>query len=367
VKPLAELMTLSWAQLVARYPWLRALYDCPQDAVHHAEGDVGIHTRMVTEWLRADARFGELTTDAQETVFAACLLHDVAKPECTRVQDDGRITARGHSNRGTIVARQILWRLGVPFATREAICALVRYHQVPFFLLEKEDPERQARSLTQTARADHLALVAEADARGRVCADAQRLLDNISLFREFCAEKACLDRPADFPSAHARLLYLRGESRDPSYRPHEDFRAEVVVTSGMPGAGKDTWIARALPGWPVVSLDAVRAELDISPQESQGRVIAHARELARAHLRAGQRFVWNATNVSERLRTTVINVFLAYGARVRLVYLEAPEAELFARNRARAAAVPDDVMTRLLDRWEVPAPGEAHEVTYVVR
>ncbi len=322
---------------------------------------------MVTDWLRADPGFLALEEEAQQVVFAAGLLHDVAKPQCTRTEDDGRITARGHSIRGAILARQILWRLGAPFAAREAICALIRYHQVPFFLLEKDDPEPHARALTQTARADHLMLVAEADARGRVCADPQRLLDNIALFREFCAEKDCLDRPAVFPSAHARLRYLRGDTRDASYRPHEGFRAEVVVTSGMPAAGKDTWIGEHLPGWPVVSLDAVRDELDVSPDESQGRVVAHARELARAHLRAGERFVWNATNVSERLRTTVLGVFLAYGARVRIVYLEIPAAELFARNRARAAPVPDELMARLLDRWEVPGPGEAHEVTYVVR
>ncbi len=356
-----------WDALVARFSWLRAMYECPQDAVHHAEGDVGVHTRMVLESLVGEPRWRELPADERAIVFFACLLHDVAKPRCTRIEDDGRITARGHSIHGAIQARRILWQLGVPFAAREAVCALIRFHQVPFFLIEKDDPERQARALTQTARADHLALVAEADARGRVCADAQRLLDNIALFREFCADHGCLDRPAAFPSDHARVLYLRGDSRDASYQPHEDFRAEVVVTSGLPGVGKDSWLREHLPGWPVVSLDQLRDELDVTPQESQGRVVAEARERARDHLRAGRSFVWNATNVSERLRTTVTNVFFAYGARVRLVYLEVPEGELRAQNRARAARVPDDVIDRLLDRWEVPGPGEAHEVTYVVR
>ena len=31
--------------------------------------------------------------------------------------------------------------------------------------------------------------------------------------------------------------------------------------SGMPGVGKDTWIRRHLPGWPVVSLDDLRQRL----------------------------------------------------------------------------------------------------------
>ncbi|NOU30314.1 MAG: hypothetical protein HOO96_20620, partial [Polyangiaceae bacterium] len=35
------------------FPWVRALEACPQDAIHHAEGNVWIHTRMVLETLVA--------------------------------------------------------------------------------------------------------------------------------------------------------------------------------------------------------------------------------------------------------------------------------------------------------------------------
>ena len=101
---------------------------------------------------------------------------------------------------------------------------------------------RSARAISQTARCDHLALVAEADARGRHCSDAGQLLDNTALFRELCAETGCLMQPAPFPSAHARVLYLRGDTNDPHYRPHEEFRADVVLMSGLPGAGKDSWV-----------------------------------------------------------------------------------------------------------------------------
>jgi predicted kinase len=257
--------------------------------------------------------------------------------------------------------------MGTPFAQREAICALIRHHQAPFFLVDKDDSGRTARAISQSARCDHLALVAEADARGRHCADMQRLLDNTALFRELCDEMGCLHGPAPFPSAHARLLYLRGDTTDPSYRPHESFRADVVVMSGLPGAGKDSWVRENLGDWSVVSLDDIRDELDVDPADAQGPVVAHARELAREHLRAGRRFVWNATNLSRQLRASVVNLFFDYDARVRIVYVEAPERELRAQNRARAAVVPGSVIERLLDRWEVPEPGEAHEVTYVVR
>jgi hypothetical protein len=307
---------VDWTALDAELDWVRALRDVPQDPVHHAEGDVWIHTRMVLEALAALPAWRALDPGAREIVFLASLLHDVAKPQCTRTELDGRITARGHSSRGAIVARRILWRLGVPFAAREAVCALVRHHQVPFFLIEKADGARTARAISQIARCDHLALVTEADARGRRCADGQRLLDNIALFRELCAETGCLDAPAAFPSAHARVLYLRGDSNDPVYRPHEQFRADVVVLSGLPGAGKDSWARANLAAWPIVSLDGIRAELDVDPAEPQGEVVAHARELAREHLRAGRSFVWNATNLSKQLRTSVANLFFDYGARV---------------------------------------------------
>jgi predicted kinase len=136
--------------------------------------------------------------------------------------------------------------------------------------------------------------------------------------------------------------------------------------SGLPGAGKDSWVRENLGDWPTVSLDDIREELDVDPSESQGVVVARARELAREHLRAGRRFVWNATNLSRSLRAIVLGLFFDYDARVRIVYVEVPEATLRAQNRARIAAVPESVMERLLDRWEVPEQGEAHEVSYVV-
>jgi predicted kinase len=358
---------VDWNALDAELDWVRAMRGTPQDPVHHAEGDVWIHTRMVLEALCAMPAWRALDAEAREIVYLASLLHDVAKPRCTRTEHDGRITSRGHSASGAILARRILWRMSVPFLAREAICALVRYHQAPFFLIEKDDAARSARAISQRARCDHLALVAEADARGRHCADAGRLLDNTALFRELCAETGCLREPAAFPSAHARVLYLRGDTNDPHYRPHEDFRAEVVLMSGLPGTGKDAWVRANLDGWPVVSLDQIRGELEVDPADAQGEVIARARDLAREHLRAGRRFVWNATNLSKQLRTTVGNVFFDYGARVRVVYVEVPETVLRAQNRGRNAAVPDAVVERLLDRWEVPEPGEAHEVSYVVR
>ena len=147
-----------------------------------------IHTRMVLEAVCALPAFRALPEAERTIVFLACLLHDVSKPECTRIEADGRISSRGHSRRGSIYAREILWRLGLSFALREAVCALILHHQVPFTLIERSDGERTAISVSQVARCDLLSLVTEADARGRRCADQSRLIDNIALYGDMDAD-----------------------------------------------------------------------------------------------------------------------------------------------------------------------------------
>jgi predicted kinase len=364
--PRAPDFAVDWPALDERFDWIRAMKGTPQDPIHHAEGDVWIHTSLVAEAMARLDAFRRLDdAQLQAIAFVAALLHDVAKPSCTQVGEDGRVTAKGHSTKGAMLARQILWRAGVPFDVREACVGLVRHHQVPFWLLEREDPFELVARISQTTRCDLLALLAEADARGRTCEDKQRILDNVTLFVEYCRERGCLDAPLVFPSDHARFLWFAGRQRDPAFAPHEDFRAEVILMSGFPGAGKDRWIAEHAPSWPVVSLDRLRLEHDVDPTSDQGAIVQRAREQARSHLRAGRSFVWNATNLSRRIRAQNVRLFADYGARIRIVYVEVPEPTLHAQNRSRPAPVPADVLEALLDRWEVPDATEAHDVSYV--
>ena len=356
---------IDWATLDA-LPWIRDMRGCPQNPVRHAEGDVWTHVHMVCEAMAALPAWRALPDDERSLLFTAALLHDVAKPACTRLESDGSVTSRGHSWRGAVRGRQILWRRGLPFRLREQVTALVRHHLVPFYLADSENPRRLAVEVSQTARCDHLAILSESDARGRICPDPDHLLNQIALFREQCAEMGCLDRPYEFESEHHRFLYFRDPTRQPDSPAHADFRCEAVLMSGLPGSGKDYWLRRNMPQATVISLDALRAELKVAPSDPQGVVLNRARELARGHLREGRSFVWNATNLSRQVRGECVRLFADYGARVRVVYVEAPPERLFAQNRSRRRRVPEAVIERLLDRWEVPDRTEAHQVDWVV-
>lgn len=330
--------------------------------MHHAEGDVATHTRMAVEALAGLPEWRAMPADERVLLFATVLLHDVAKPWRTQHTAEGRITALGHSRHGDLAARGILWRLGVPVAWREQVAALVRHHQIPFWALERPDLERIVLRVSLLARNSHLALLATADILGRSCDDTDEVLENIALFREYCDDLGVLDRPWPFASDHARVTYFRTPGRDPRYAAHDDTVATMTVLCGFPGAGKDTWVRSQAGGAPVVSLDALRSELGVSPRDDQRGVAAAAYERAREHLRAGRDLVWNATNISRTQRQACLALAANYRARVEIVAVETGEPTLRARNRARSEPVPDKVIDRLIRRWEAPDLTEAHAV-----
>ncbi|MFN7919882.1 MAG: AAA family ATPase [Bryobacteraceae bacterium] len=349
---------VDWESIDAEFDWIRAMKECPQDPVYHAEGNVWIHTRMVCEAMAGIPAWRALPEHDQEILFWAGMLHDVAKPACTRTEN-GRITSRGHATKGAVMARGILWRLGMTVEDREKVCGLVRFHQWPYYILERPEARASVIRASQTSRCDWLAILAEADVRGRICSDQARLVENVELFAEFAREQGCLASAWPFANAHSRFLYFRTwpPTRDPSYAAHDDTAFEVTLLAGLPASGKNTLAAREFGDVPVISLDDIRDETD-----GLGAAIDTARQRAREYLRVRQPFVWNATNLREAVRRQSIDLFAGYGARVRIVCLEAAPGELLRRNRARESTVPERVIERMVERWEMPDRTEAHAI-----
>lgn len=351
------------------FPQLELAKTTPQDPTYHQEGDVWTHTRMVIEALLATQEYQALAGEDRQAVFFAALLHDVAKCSTTVIDAaSGKIGQPGHSRKGAIDARIALWQAGAPLELRESICRMIAVHQVPFFALEASrrgvTPEFLVRELSWQVDLRLLALLAEADMRGRICPDPQKGLDAVELFRELAREDGCYGQRRLFADAHTAVSYFRGASVHPDYPLHQALGARVIVMAGLPASGKNTWVAKHHPDLPVVSFDDAREELGLRHGKNEGAVAHHAVDQAKALLRTRQPFVWNATHLSAQMRAKTLDLCFAYQAEVEIVYLEASQAELLQRNHRRDSSLSNKALLGMLHRWEVPLPTEAHRVLY---
>lgn len=359
---------IDWAAVEAAFPYVPAMQVCIQDAVFHAEGDVWTHTRMVAEALLADPDFRALPPRRRTVLALAALWHDVAKPETRQVEpEDGRerITHHGHSRRGAVAAWNGLWRAGVPRDVRLSVFSLVMAHQRVFHVFRRDDLRAELARFSITGSWHELVMLAKADNRGRIAPNRQETEDQLELVRLAAEEHSCLHQSWAFASDQARLRFARGAADALFYDPPAPRGARMILLCGLPGAGKDTYAAKALGDRPQVSLDRLRDALDIAPDDEQGSVAQAALEETRQHLRARRPFVYNATNITRDRRGRLIDLALAYDAEVEIHAFDPPEPVLRQRNRERKAAVPDKVIDRMIARWEPPTLQEAHRVVWV--
>ena len=351
---------LAWAEA---QDWARAMASCQQDPQWHAEGDVWTHTRMVCTELERLAEWPSLNRRGQVKLLLSGLLHDAGKPATTALDaETGRLRSPKHSSAGAHLARRVLRELGCDLATREEICRLVRFHGRPPYLLGKPKPEHEVIRLSWLVDNRSLYLFALADTRGRRAREMSRPEEHIDLWKALAEEQGCFESPFPFANDHARFLFYRDQLSSLHYAPHEDYRCRVTVVAGLPGTGKDTWLALHRPGLPVVGLDAIRDLLDVEPTDNQGAVVQAAREQCREHLRACHDFALNTTNVTREMRQRWIGLFADYGARIEVNYLEPPLPVILQQNQRRPNPVPEKVILRLLERLEPPTLTECHEL-----
>jgi tRNA nucleotidyltransferase (CCA-adding enzyme) len=154
------------------FPEMESLYDCPQDAEWHPEGNVWIHTLMVIDKAR------ELNADVagdrarMATIMLGAVCHDLGKPATTAVID-GRIKSPNHEAMGVEPATRILDRLNVNsidgFDVRRQVLGLVTEHLRPMAFSKSRDTVTDGafRRLAQKVDLELLVRFARADCHGR--------------------------------------------------------------------------------------------------------------------------------------------------------------------------------------------------------
>jgi len=353
---------------------LASMKRTPQNPLWHGEGDVLTHTKLVLRELSGDERYRRADERKKLILFTAALLHDIGKTRCTRL-DNGVPISPYHSKTGAVMARQLLWKhFGLcgdesSRSFRETVCFLIRCHSLPPNIINDEDCER---TLVKAAAHGELApefslkmldILTGADMKGRICDTLKSSLDNLEFCFSLAKETGVYNAPMKFVSPYSELAYFDGkiplntELYDSSW-------GEVVIMSGLPGTGKDTWIKENLPGLPEISPDDIRRQLKISPTDPQGAVFATAREQAKEYLRRREPFVWNATNITAATRARLTTLISGYGAATRIVFLETPWETELARNSARPDSVPESAIETMLEKLEIPEKHEARTVEW---
>jgi tRNA nucleotidyltransferase (CCA-adding enzyme) len=152
------------------WPELHALVGCPQDPDWHPEGDVWVHTLLVTDGARR--RIDDLDRARASTVMVGALVHDVGKPATTKFED-GRIRSRGHEAAGVEPATRWLDRLNIHsiegFDVRRHILGIVAHHLAPGMWHKAPQPvgDGAFRRLAGKVDLELLARVSAADCEGR--------------------------------------------------------------------------------------------------------------------------------------------------------------------------------------------------------
>lgn len=357
--------SLEW--LACHSPGLSALKEIPQNPEYHGEGDVYRHTEMVCGKLLELHQWQELEKEEQEILFLAAAFHDIGKASCTKLED-GEWVSRKHTIVGEKVFRRMVYReaeqFGLTFCQRETVAKLIRYHGLPVWFWTKSRPEFDLLKAAESIPLRLLYLLSKADVQGRVVKDPGEMGENVELFAEYAKECGVWEKPFAFANDFTRYQYFHKEDLWHRAQLYDDTEFDVILMSGIPLAGKDTWIEKNGMGMPVISLDEIREELGVSPGKGSGRVVQEATERARNYLRRKEPFIWNATNIIQETRQKLVELFAGYGARVHIQYLEAPYQELLARNRKRARYIPEPVLEDMVRKLEIPAPWEAYGVEY---
>jgi tRNA nucleotidyltransferase (CCA-adding enzyme) len=152
------------------FPELASLVGVPQESEWHPEGDVDVHTMMVTDEARK--LIDDLDYPRQVAVMLGAVCHDLGKPPTTEFID-GRTRSLGHDEAGVEPTITFLDRLGIHtlhgFDVREQIIQLVRYHLKPGMYYKSKTPvgDGAFRRLARKVEPDLLYRVAKADSLGR--------------------------------------------------------------------------------------------------------------------------------------------------------------------------------------------------------
>lgn len=351
-----------WSTVERLFPYVDEMKACIQDSVYHAEGDVWTHIKMIAENVcnrGSDTDIQLLTT----------LYHDVAKAptrEEIPQEDRIRISHPYHSRIGAQMTWIDLWENNISdIVSRLQIYKQIQWHQRSYHIWKKDDMIRAALIYVTDAPWSDLIEFSICDNLGRVSPHQHETVESLELLKMWLEENNIMNWTWNDP--YSKLFYFEKEGRTHTYLAQPPKGSNVTLMCGLPGSGKDTYVAANFHGMPVISLDKIRTDLKIKHGDNQGPVIQAALEKAKEHLRKKEPFVWNSTNLTKLARSKVIELCRAYDAYVNIHTMGTNFNTTLSGNKNRDAVVPENVIYNMLRKWEPPSQTEAHDIKWIIR
>lgn len=174
--------------LISAFPEIQAMLFCPQHEDHHPEGDVLTHTALTMEF--AANQFGD------SLITATMLMHDMGKPDCTFLDDDGVIRATGHEHHHEPIIA-FMDRIHFPHRHRTAVLTLIDVHMRKNNIPNNRSRARLFRKLMSGGvTVDQFVKVIMSDCNGRgFVADLPEDVHDFAVFCQNMEEQKAMVKP----------------------------------------------------------------------------------------------------------------------------------------------------------------------------
>lgn len=144
---------------------------------------------------------------------------------------------------------------------------------------------------------------------------------------------------------------------------------QFIMFCGVPAAGKSMIAEKYFNGYTIVSSDGIREEIfgDATDQTHNAEVFEIARKRVIAALKEGKNCVLDSTNINSKRRISFLKN-LRHISCEKICYIVAPRPEIcYERNKSRERQVPEYVIKRMFENFQVPSKAEGFDEILVER